>query len=132
MREILFKAKRIYNRDWVEGYPFPSVAGKELNRMTVFELFQSETVVNTYDVYPKTVCQYTGLTDKDGVKIFEGDILESEIFSDESETSIYYVFWNENGCFMSETKDYDGAECTLDSYFASISKVIGNIHDKED
>ena len=59
-REILFKAKRIDNGEWVEGYPFPSIAGKELNRMTVFEPFPGGTTVNTYKVDHETVCQYTG------------------------------------------------------------------------
>lgn len=59
-REVLFKAKRTDNREWVEGYPFPAIEGKELNRMTVFEPFPGGTTVNTYKVDPQTVCQYTG------------------------------------------------------------------------
>ena len=58
MREILFKAKRLDNGEWVEGFPFPSITGEELNRMTVFEPFPGGTVVNTYKIDPSTVCQY--------------------------------------------------------------------------
>lgn len=50
MREILFKAKRLDNGEWVEGFPFPSITGEELNRMTVFEPFPGGTVVNTYKI----------------------------------------------------------------------------------
>lgn len=35
MREILFKAKRLDNGEWVEGFPFPSIPGEELNRMAL-------------------------------------------------------------------------------------------------
>ena len=69
MREILFKAKRWSDGKWVYG---------DLNHL------QDSVIIHWYnngcrvadEVDPSTVCQYTGLTDKNGKKIFEGDVLK--------------------------------------------------------
>ena len=77
MREILFRGKRIDNGEWVEGNLF--VPDKVDFRKPPTEILMGTNIVRiSYEVDPETVGQYTGLKDKNGKRVFEGDICQHE------------------------------------------------------
>ena len=69
MRDILFKAKRLSDGAWVEGYLYR--LHDSLNPFIMLRNRHGEA----YEVDPSTVCEYTGLTNRNRKKIFEGDII---------------------------------------------------------
>lgn len=73
IENIKFKAKRLDNGEWVEGYFYG-----ECGNAYIIEDRQSSSVLNRNEAFlvdPSTVCQFTGLIDCDGKDIYEGDIL---------------------------------------------------------
>lgn len=122
MREILFRGKRTDNGEWVYWDVFGRIVcddGKTFN-FVMFEGLQYWYIKDVIPLLiPETVGQYTGRTDKNGVKIFDGDIVfgENYLFPCYDARKIT-VYWHD---------DYSGFRMNI--FNASDIAVVGNIHD---
>lgn len=122
MREILFRGKRAENDEWVFGdlrhifygecYPHIVDNSNGLNNS-----------VCGLEVDPATVGQFTGLTDRNGVKIFEGDIVHVKAHSCSFTGCV--IYWSEEARFVCKTKH--GMHYAMCNKFEF--EIIGNIHD---
>ena len=122
MHEILFRGKEIRGGRWIYGQ-FVYVDAVDMPyKKPKAVIFPNKTRCNWFNKYfygaaevnPLTVGQYTGLNDKNGTKIFEGDIVSNEVFR----SSVQFYC----GRYMPFCSEYN-------TFIADESEVIGNIYD---
>ena len=138
MREILFRGKRLDNGEWVEGWYQPETTIKHWNGIQetvgvtiaykAEDGFLEDTLVD-----PSTVGQYTGLTDKNGKRIFEGDIVAQNWYDydeprDDSFGKMVFCEYDCSFSVMDVNKDGFMPLGRCGSYHWEVD-VIGNIHD---
>lgn len=136
----LFKAKRIDNGEWVQGYLFDD--GFENGKIFIGGLVIEEyngtacddwniTGIDFYEVDPSTICQCTGMKDKNGKLIWEDDIVRDWGDTDDFGNDLYYfykVVWNKDLCCWWLSDIYTQEDEYLYICLKEID-VIGNIFD---
>ena len=124
MREILFRGKRKDNGEWIEGYLYR--ISEKLNPFIML----ADKAGESCEVIPETVGQYTGLEDKNGRRIFEGDIVKHYNHNPIKEYSedIGRVFYYSKTCRFLRTSKLFPDDC-LEIDGCCEYEIIGNIHD---
>ena len=126
MREIHFKAKRISDGKWIEGrlivYPDQTTG-------IVYDIGDIEGMRKEV-VRPETVCQYTGLADKNGKKIFEGDVVRLVY---DGEEYIFVVIWDQDELDFKATNGKQNYGPGGFQYLPCCDEIeiLGSIHDGE-
>lgn len=119
VENIKFKAKRLDNGEWIIG-SFVVMKIPALSKTTIGIVAEGGATLHEID--PSTVCQFTGLTDKNGTPIFEGDIVK---YKDNNAEKRGDINWDSKAAAFSFGCDF------LFHYFSEYMVVIGNKFDKE-
>ena len=130
MREILFRGKRTDNGEWVEGYLLRYKATEETFILPSCQGVLPDSKISgkyhiyAFEVIPDTVCEYIGLDDRNGERIFEGDIIKGAW---KTRLKVYF----DDVCLQFRVRKIESAVSRSIDYYCGRDgyEIIGNIHD---
>lgn len=132
----LYKAKRLDNGEWVTGH---YVKGLDIYAKEVHLIFEPTTIFYSSgetdgwsEVDPSTICQCTGLKDKNGKLIWENDIIECKDGKHNFQTQIEWDAYCAGFIFQDTETSAVGLDAITANGLHSESKVIGNIFDNKE
>ncbi|WP_298822903.1 YopX family protein [uncultured Capnocytophaga sp.] len=125
MRTIRFKAIEVNNKKY-----------EDRNGSFTYGYLTNKNHINEFEIDPETICQFTGLYDKNGKEIYEGDILLEEGFiknTSLTHKSKYYVVFNNINCSfeLCDNRDKIVHSKALSEYTVKDCTIIGNIYENK-
>lgn len=127
MREILFRGKRKDNGEWAEGC---LIRDEFCNTDIPYIGYLSDCDIGAVEVTPETVGQFTGLTDKNGKKIFEGDVVLYP-WNDQDKPERFTIKFKDGQFVASPIKETEDYWDFMVGGYSKEMEIIGNIHDNQ-
>lgn len=138
MREILFRAKRVDNEKWIEGNLIQGIFFRHIDNQNIPYILNVDEIDCDYDnfcdlcdgfgyyeVDPSTICQWTGLKDRNNNKIWEHDIVTIK-----ADDEYFHLEWEEDTARF--VMNGDGFTVHFDNYWSYEVEIVGNIFDNSD